>query len=115
MYWWALLLGPASYFTGFFFDDVTAEWANDLIASLLCWMQMAWCWFYQVVLDVLYQTVSVALPVMPDWLIDTAGLLNYFDAINFFVPLTEILILVAAWLPFYIVVRIIYIAQPWAG
>ena len=102
-------------FSGFFFDDVTAEWANDLIATMLCWLQMGWCWIYSMVLDLLYETTKAALPVLPTWFINTSQILNYYDYANAVVPLTEIGVLFLLWLPFYIIIRVLYKAQPWAG
>lgn len=114
-YLWSILLGPSLYFAGFLFDDVTADWANDLVATLLCWLQMAWCWLYMTMLDLAYMTMEEALPVMPNWLIQTAELVNYFEYVDHIVPLTESLALLVLWLPFYIVVRVLYVVQPWAG
>lgn len=115
MYLWSVLLGPALYFSGFFFDEVTAEWADDLVATLLCWLQAAWCWLYTTVLDFVYIATEEALPVLPEWVIQSAEILNYYDYANQVVPLTEIMVLFVLWLPFYIIIRLVYMLQPWAG
>ena len=111
-YAWSILVWPWELFSDFAFGDVTAEWANDLIATLLCWLQMAWCWFYTTLLDFFYGVAEVALPVLPDYGIDLNQFVELFSAADRWLPLTEALGLSILYVSVYLPVRIVFTMVP---
>lgn len=111
-YWWSILVWPFELFSDFSFDDVTADWAEDLISSLLCWLQMAWCWFYTTLLDFFYEVVEITLPELPNYGIDLNAFVPLFAAADRWFPLTELLGLSILWVTVYLPVRIVFTMIP---